>query len=196
MSIEYATIVAIASNDIIKKSDAVIWLEGDGLTRMNEVVRIYNAKLADFIVVTGGFVGSRPFTVPAPELAEELYKKGISKEKVIVENSSQNTFEQGTEAMKIVAQRSWYKIIIVASHFHQPRAYLTFLQAMENAKLKIQIFNSPTRDLSWFKETSLGKNRCELFADETQKLDEYTKKGHIYSIVDALKYQQWKEKQP
>lgn len=195
MSVELATITAIASNDAIKKSDAVIWLTGDELARMDEVIRIYSQGLADYIVITGGFDGLRPFTIPAGELAEELYKKGIAKEKIILEEASQNTFEQATEVMKLVAQKNWQKIIIVGSNFHQTRAYLTFLQAMENANLKIQIFNSHAKDLPWFEPTSLGKNRTELFEDEMKKIDEYSKKGHIYSISDALKYQEWKEKQ-
>ncbi len=192
---DYAPIIAIAGNDIIKKSEAVIWLEGDGLARMAEVVRIYKAQLADCIVATGGMEAARPFTIPAAELAEELYKIGIPKDKVIVENTAQNTYEQGIEVMKIAAQIGWRKIILVASHFHQARAYLTFLQAMVKANLKIQIFNSPAKDLSWFEAMATSKSRYELFEDELKKMDEYIAKGHICSIPDALAYQEWKEKQ-
>ena len=181
---DYAPIIAITSNDIIKKSDAVIWLEGDGLTRMAEVARIYNAQLADWIVITGGATHARPFTTPAGELAEELYKTGIPQDKIIIEGQSQNTFEQGTEIMKIVAQKGWQKIILVASHYHQLRAYLTFLQAMNNAGLKIKIYNSPARD----------RNNKELYAGELKKIEAYRAKGHIYPVEDALKYQAWKEK--
>ncbi len=194
MSIELAIITVIISNDIVKKSDAVIWLEGDGLARLDEVVRVYREGLADFIVVSGGVDDSRPVAIPAIELAEALYQKGISRAKVIIEGASQNTFEQGTEVMKIVAQKGWQKIILVASHYHQPRAYLTFLQTMANAGLKIEIYNSPARDLPWFQKI-VNKNRKELFENELKKIGEYRAKGHIYPIEDALKYQAWKEKQ-
>lgn len=186
MSIELATITNIINNDIVKKSDAVIWLEGDGLFRMAEVMRVYQAGLADYIVVSGG-VNDLQHTdaIPAPKLAEELYKKDIPKEKVIIEAVSQNTLEQGIEVMKIVAVRGWQKIILVASHYHQLRAYLTFLQAMKNAGLKIEIYNSPARD----------RNNKELFEAELKKIESYRVKGHIYPLEDALKYQEWKEKQ-
>ena len=194
MDTELTIITAIVSNDAVKKSDAVIWLEGDGLSRMDEVIRVFQQGLANYIVVSGGFDDGRAVAIPASKLAEELYKKGIPTEKVIIEGASQNTFEQGTEVMKIVAQKGWQKIILVASHYHQPRAYLTFLKAMINAGLKIMIYNSPTRDLAWF-EKVVDKNRAELFEGELKKIGEYGAKGHICPVKDALEYQAWKEKQ-
>ncbi len=194
MDTELATITAIVSNDAVKKSDAVIWLEGDGLGRMDEVVRVYRAGLADFIVTSGGVDDGRSVAISAPKLAEELYKKDIPREKVVIEGASQNTFEQGTEVMKIVVERGWQKIILVASHYHQLRAFLTFLQAMKNAGLKIKIYNSPARDLPWFEKVA-GNNRKELFEGELKKIEEYSAKGHVASITDALDYQEWKEKQ-
>lgn len=186
MNAEFTTITAIVNNDTVKKSDAVICLEGDGLARLPEALRLYQAGLADFVVVSGGVNDpQRPDAIPAQTLAEELYKKDIPKEKVIIEAISQNTFEQGIEVMKIVAERSWQKIILVASQYHQLRAYLTFLQTMKNAGLKIKIYNSPARD----------RNNKELFEAELKKIDEYRAKGHIYPIEDALKYQAWKENQ-
>lgn len=195
MDTELATITAIVSNDAVKKSDAVVWLEGDALARMDEVTRVCQAGLADYIVVSGGFDNGSPVAIPAPALAEELYKKGVPREKVVIEAHSQNTFEQGTEVMKLVAERGWQKIILVASHYHQPRAYLTFLQAMKNAGLQIEVYNSPVRDLPWFKKV-IDRNRKELFEDEIKKIEEYSAKGHIYALKDAFKYQEWKENRP
>lgn len=194
MNTELATITAIVSNDTVKKSDAVIWLEGDGLARRDQVIRVFNERLADCIVVSGGFEGNREVAVPAPTLAEELYRKGIPKEKVIVESMSQNTFEQGVEVMKIVKTHNWKKIILVASHYHQLRAFFTFLKAMREAGLEICIYNSPVRELLWF-EKVIDNNRKELFEGEMQKIEEYGAKGHVASIQDAFKYQEWKEKQ-
>lgn len=187
MNTELATITAIVGNDTVKKSDAVIWLEGDALARRDEVVRVFEEGLADHIVVSGGFEGNQEIAIPAPALAEELYKRGIPKEKVVVEGMSQNTFEQGVEVMKIVKERDWKKIILVASHYHQLRAFLTFLKAMREAGLEICIYNSPARELPWVEK---------LFEDEMKKIEEYGAKGHVASIQDALKYQEWKEQQP
>lgn len=192
--IEKINFLAVVYNDLIKKSDAVVCLEGDGYNRIGRTVKIFLNGLAKNILISGGFTGCPPFTIPAVKLAKKI-PNSVPKNKIIIEGNSQNTFEQGAEVMKIVKIKKWKKIILVASHFHQPRAYLTFLKAMQNAKLKIRIFNAPARDLLWFKKTALGKSRIGLLKDEFDKIDEYFKKGHLASINKAIEYQKWKEKQ-
>ena len=187
-------LMAIVYNDLIKKSDAVVCLEGDGYSRINETVKIFKNGLAKNILISGGFEGLPPFTIPAGKMSKRI-TNSIPRNKIIIEENSKNTYEQGREVMGIIKKRKWKKIILVASHFHQPRAYLTFLKTMQNANLKIQIFNAPARDLSWFDKTSLGLSRLELLKEEFKKIDEYAKKGHLESIDAAVRYQKWKEKQ-
>lgn len=194
MDTAFATITAIVSNDAVKKSDAVIWLEGDGLARRDETIRVFKDGLADYIVASGGFEGNPEVAISSSEMAEVLYKAGIPKEKVVLETSSQNTREQGVEIMKMAQERGWKKIILVASHYHQPRAFLTFLKAMQDADLKICVYNSPARDLLWFTKV-VDNNRKEMFEGELKKIEEYGAKGHVASIRDAFKYQEWKEAQ-
>lgn len=195
MKLEEIKLMAMVSNDLIKKSDAVVLLEGDGYSRINQTIKIFKDGLAKKIVASGGFTSSTSFTIPASLLAKKIYKKGIPKNRVILEEKSKNTYEQGVEIMKMVKEKKWKKIILVASHFHQPRAFLTFLKAMEKAGLKIQIFNLPARELPWFKKTSLGLNRFQLLEEEFKKIVEYGRKGNLVNIAEAISYQRWKEKQ-
>lgn len=187
-------LIAIIYNDLIKKSDAVVCLEGDGLSRAEKAIEFFKEGWAKNIVISGGY-NNPPFSIPAKVLAKELLKKKIPKSKIIIEEDSQNTYEQGIEVMKITQKRKWKRIILVASHFHQPRAYLTFLKAMRDSKLKIQIFNKPVRELSWLDKTSLGLTRIQLLEGEFEKINEYMEKGHLITIEDAINYQKWKEKQ-
>ena len=191
--IEKIKLIAIVYNDIIKKSDAIICLEGDGYLRADWSAELFNKGLAGKIVVSGGYKKT-PFSIPAKDLKEYLLKKNISEEDIILEEISQNTFEQTKEVMEIVKEKGWQKIILVASHFHQPRAYLTFLKAMRDAGLEILIFNAPVREIFWFEKTSLGKTRLELLEEEFEKIEEYAKKGHLLSLEAAIDYQKWKEK--
>jgi uncharacterized SAM-binding protein YcdF (DUF218 family) len=195
MEFKEVKLTAITNNDSIKKSNAVILLEGDGHSRINQTIKIFKRGLAENIVVSGGITTNPPFTTPASILAEEIYKEDIPKDKVIIEEKSLNTYEQGIEIMKLAKANGWKSIILVASHFHQPRAFLTFLKAMNDSEIKIQIFNSPARELSWFEKTSMGLSRLELLEDEFKKIDEYGKKGHLATIDEAIAYQQWKEEQ-
>lgn len=187
-------LMAVTYNDLIDESDVVVCLEGDGYNRIEKTVELFKSGLAKNIVISGGF-NSPPFCLHAEILAQEFIKKGIPKNKIILEKVSQNTYEQGLEVLKIVQKNKWSKIILVASHFHQPRAYLAFLKAMEDLKLKVHIFNAPAKDLLWFEKTDAGPTRIQLMEDELEKIKEYTQKGHLIGTKEALNYQKWQEKQ-
>jgi len=191
--LEKIKLISIAYNDSVKKSNAIVCLEGDGYERVKQAASLYQRKLAKIIVVSGGF-NNPPFSIIANKMAKKLIQKGVLAKSIIIEEKSQNTYEQGIEIMKLVKKNRWKKIIIVASHFHQPRAYLTFLQAMKDTKLKIKIFNAPARELSWFKNTFPGLSRLRLLENELKKIDAYSKKGHLANIKEAINYQMWKEK--
>jgi uncharacterized SAM-binding protein YcdF (DUF218 family) len=186
-------LITITYNEPIEKSDAVVCLEGDGYNRLEKTIELFKRGLAKNIVVSGGY-HFPPFCIHAELLAKQIIKKGIPKNKIILETHSKNTYEQGLEVLKIAKKKNWKKILLVASHFHQPRAYLTFLKAMKDLKIKIRIFNSPANNLPWFKKTDAKLTRMQLLEEEIKKLEEYTQRGHVLNIETALKYQKWKEK--
>lgn len=185
----------IVNTDAVKKADAIILLEGDGYHRVESAVRMYTEGFAPVIVVSGGAVHQGSFTVPAPALAEKIVRAGIPQRRVIVEAESRSTREQAVAVMKIARENKWKKIILVASAFHQVRAYLTFLQAMKEMHMKFVIFNAPVRGLPWFRETSSERTRIALLASEMEKINVYAKKGHIASFSEMFAYERWKEKQ-
>lgn len=191
--LEKIQIMAIVSNDKIKKSEAVVCLEGDVYHRLNQAVKIFKQGLAERILISGGY-DAPPFSIPAKIMVKKI-PASIPPKKIILEENSQNSYEQGVEVMKIVKEKKWKKIILVASNFHQPRAYLTFLKTMKKANLKIQIFNAPAGELSWFDKTTLGATRMQLLKEEFKKIDKYTTEGDLVTIEEAINYQKWKERQ-
>lgn len=192
--LEKIELLAIVYNDCLRRADAVVCLEGDGEARIGATLKIFKAGLAKVIVVSGG-LNQPPFSLGAVKMGKKFMAEGVAKDKLIIEEKSQNTYEQAKEVMKIAKQKKWRKIILVASNFHQPRAYLTFLKARQDAKLKIQLFNAPVRELAWFRKTALAVNRLELLKNEFKKIDDYLLKGHLVSFKKAIKYQAWKERQ-
>ena len=191
MEIEKVKLMAITSGGLLKKADAVVCLEGDGQIRIQKSLELFKKKWAPIIVVSGGLRSSLS-SIPAEKMAELLIKEGVPKNKIIIENISHNTYEQAIEVMKIIRDKKWKKIILVASKFHQPRVFLTFLKVMEKFKLEIRIFNAPADHL-WFKKTKWGSNRISLLSKEFDKIEEYQKKGHLLTIKKAIKYQKWEE---
>ncbi len=193
MDSEEIKLIAIVSNELVKKSDAIVCLEGDNHLRTKKAWELLKSEMASIIVVSGGLKGSLG-SIPALEMADYLKKKGVPDDNIIVESASKNTYGQAQNVIKIVKERKWKKIILVASAFHQPRAFLTFLKAVRDYKVEIKIFNAPAKHL-WFEEKELGLSRLELLSGEFKKIKEYQKKGHVVSIKEALEYQKWKEKQ-
>ncbi|MFH1428049.1 MAG: YdcF family protein, partial [Patescibacteria group bacterium] len=128
-----------------------------------------------------------------PNLAKKLKEAGVPSKNIITELQSTNTYEEAVNIIEMCIKKKWKKIILVASHYHQPRAFLTFLKVLKKRKINLQIINSPVKDLSWFKKNKWGV-RLNLLDQEFKKIDNYKKKGHIASYKEAIKYQEWKEK--
>jgi len=194
MKFKEIELMALVSNELLEKSDAVVCLQGDGHQRAKYSAELFREGLAKKIIISGG-LKNFVFSPPTKLLIKDIKKMGISEKNIIPEENSQNTWEQAVETLKIVKEKKWKKIIIVASLFHQPRAFLTFLMAAKKLKLKIMISNAPVKGLDWFKETPLKKTRLKLLEEEFKKIAEYQKRGHLATIQQAIEYQQQKEKQ-
>lgn len=181
-------------HDPLKKSDAIILLEGDGNSRLKFACDLYHEDFAKTLVFSGGIenlsYGSFPF-----ELLEEDFKRNnVDPKDIIVERKSQHTREQAIEIIKMCKDKGWKRIILVASHYHQLRAYLTFLKILLEEKLEstIQIFNAPANDLSWFEYMPWG-TRFDLLDQEFDRINYYYSQGHLASYEQTINYQRWKE---
>ncbi len=184
--------LTLVDNDCIIKSDAIILLEGDGINRCSEAIRLINSGMAEKIIFSGGITdytyGSYPFAKIKPILIEN----GIDESVIINEDKSQNTREQAIEVIQIAKKNNWKKLILVASHYHQYRAYLTFLKVILNSD--IVLFNSPARNLNWFTQTGWGV-RFNLLDLEFERIEKYTELSHLATFEEAIEYQKWKEQQ-
>lgn len=184
--------LVLISNERLKKADAIILLEGDGLNRVKPAADLYLQGWADTIVVSGGVYTPDYGSYPSEYLIPELIKGGVPSEKIVIEGKSKHTREQAEEVLELARNHGWKKIILVASSYHQPRAFLTFLKVMNEKNLKLQIINAPARELSWFEETGWGK-RNELLDAEFEKIEKYMALGQMATFKEAIEYQQWKE---
>jgi len=184
--------LVLISNERLKKADAIILLEGDGLNRVKHTADLYKAGWADIAVVSGGIYTLAYGSYPSEYLVPELIKEGVPPERILIEGKSQHTQEQAEEVLELANGRGWKKIILVASPHHQPRAFLTFLKVMNEKQMKIQLINASARELSWFEETGWGK-RITLIDSEFEKIEKYGALGQMATFKEAIEYQQWKE---
>lgn len=187
--------IAITSNDTYEEADAVVLLEGDGYSRIEHACSILLNGFAKKLIFSGGILeknnGSYSF-----EMCEKYIKQyGVKKSQLILELKSKNTKEQAEEVIKLCINNKWNKIILVASHYHQYRAFLTFLKHIIKKRIEKNfiIYNAPEKKLPWFEHTEWGISRLNLFRQEFKKITLY--KNDIASFKEAIDYFQWREQQ-
>lgn len=184
--------IAIVDNDIIRESDAIILLEGDGLNRYQQAVNLYKNNTASKIVFSGGIVDYEYGSYPFEDVLPQILKQGIPNEDVIHESKSLNTREQAVEIIRLAKKMNWKRLLLVASHEHQYRAYLTFLREIIDSNTNIILYNAPVRNMGWFKECEWGK-RLDRLEQEFIRIEKYSSLGHLATIQEAIEYQKWKE---
>jgi uncharacterized SAM-binding protein YcdF (DUF218 family) len=183
--------IAIVDSDMCKKSDAIILLEGDGTFRNEKAVELYLQKWAPTVVFSGGFDDPKSGAFIQHDIIERLVELGVNEEDIILERKSLNTRQQGEEVMKLVIQNNWKRIILVGTHYHQYRAFLTFLKCMKDANILIEIINVPAR-CKWFSHNEWGR-RTDIMDLEFEKIEKY--KSHCCTLEEGIEHQEWKETQ-
>jgi uncharacterized SAM-binding protein YcdF (DUF218 family) len=186
--------IAIINNDIIKESDAIVLLEGDGFYRYHQAVSLYNQRWAKRIIFSGGITNYEYGSYPFNDVLPHILAAGVPDEAIIHEDKSLNTKEQAEQVLKIADSNKWKRLILVASHEHQYRAYLTFLRQVIDLNNNIIIFNSPAKHLGWFNDSGWGA-RFKRLEIEFEKIEKYSKLGHLATFEEVIQYQKWKEQQ-
>ena len=187
-------ILAIVDNDCLSPSDAIILLEGDGFDRFRKAVSLYKQGQAPKIVFSGNITDYDYGSYPFAEVLPRMLEAGVPEEDIIHEDKSLNTREQAVEVVRMAQERGWKKLILVASHEHQYRAYLTFLREVLDSKSGITLYNAPARNLDWFVDKGWG-TRFERLEAEILRIEKYTEMGHLANAQEVIDYQKWKEAQ-
>ena len=179
--------IILVGNQKLKKSDAIIILEGDGFNRLEKSAWLYKNNWSNLIVISGGFNNPDGGSYPAEIMKQELSKYEIPDKDIILEDKSQNTKEQAENIIKLARQNKWQRILLVASHYHQYRAFLTFIKEILKNGSDLEIINAPASALPWFYENQWGR-RINLLEKEFDKIEEYGAKGHLASPKQAIDY--------
>lgn len=187
-------ILAIVDNDCLTPSDAIILLEGDGFDRFRQAVSLYKQGMAPKIVFSGNIVDYDYGSYPFSEILPLMLKEGMPEQNIIHEDKSLNTREQAVEVVRMAQEYGWKKLILVASHEHQYRAYLTFLREVLDTKSGITLYNAPARNLNWFEDKGWGTRFNRLQA-EIDRIERYSAMGHLATAEEVIDYQKWKETQ-
>ena len=172
-------------------SDAVVVLCGeDAEARLATGVEWLRQGAAPRIVLSGGR-HEPPCILSAESLAPELLSQGVSPDRVIVETQSTNTREQATNVLAMAAANGWKRLIILASPYHLPRAFLTFLAAVTRKRgvPQVQLVPIAAAVPRWFEAPPGGaSNRADLYTQELMKIAQHQATGDCATYAHGVRY--------
>ena len=192
---ELFTIFTLINDIECNQADAVILLEGDGLSRIADACNLVLEGFAPILVFSGGIDNESNGSFTYEKCKSEIDKYNLKPDQLMLELDSKHTRDQAEKIIAMCKVNKWTKIILVASNFHIYRAFLTFVKVLEEEKLmkEIDVFIKSVH-LSWFEQLNWGK-RIEMFKSEVSKIKEYQTKGHIPNYDVIIEYFKWKEDQ-
>jgi len=180
-------------------SDAIVVLCGEDATaRLATGVEWLRQGAAPRIVLSGG-LHTPPRVISAESLAPELLSMGVSPDRVIVETASTNTREQAVNVLAMAKENGWHRLMIVASPYHLPRAFLTFLAAVPRLRgvPQVQIVPIAAAVPQWFAPPPGGlEKRSDLYAQELKKIEQHQFTGDCATYVAGIRYLSTLEKAP
>ena len=176
--------LAVLFNGPLLPADAVVVLAGeDGESRTTTAIEMMRQRAADVVVVTGGL--SDESKTSAQEIVPKLLGGGVSPDHIIVDPLATNTREQAVNVAAMVRRNTWERILLVASPYHTPRAFLTFVRAFNEADIDCHIVPVPTAQSPWWgKPKGVDQTRLERLSVELEKCDEYEE--HVATPTEGL----------
>ena len=102
-------------------------------SRLDKGLEIYKLEQIEKIIVTGGPVYNN--FVEAEVMAVYCINHGVSADKILMEPSAQNTFENARMVQKLMSEEGYANAIIVTSAFHARRAKYFFSKHIENVSI-------------------------------------------------------------
>ncbi len=170
----------------LTKGDAIFVLQGDGVNRAAHAAELFQQKFAPLVAIVGNANDHRYGSFPSSEIRDEIVRRGVPETAMYFEEVASHTRAEAERAMELAQKKGWKSILILTSPHHKYRAFLTFLKAMHDADMDIQLI-SAVAPLSLTEDTPWGR-RADLLARNFDKIVEYQKKGDVASYEDGVAY--------
>ncbi len=134
----------------LQKTDAIVVISGgETKARTREGVDLYFQKYAPKIIFSGAAEDQDESGISnAQMMASIAIELGVSEDDMILEETSETTFENAQGVQKILQQNDWNSIILVTSPYHQKRAYFSFKKVIGE---DFVIINRSATDSTWRK---------------------------------------------
>ena len=186
--------LTVLSRPPLRQADAIVVLCGeDGAERAEVGMHLLGAGYAPRIILSGGL--EAPPLVGAWTLHARLMGKGVDPSRLVVEADSTNTHEQAVNVLALPQVSNWTSLLLVASPQHLPRAFLTFLRALQDADA-VRVTPVPASQLRWWSAPEGTRvPRITLLDEELAKIARYPE--HVATYAEGLAYlEHWERATP
>ncbi len=181
---EYEQLKHLLSQEELQQADAIVLLAGDRFHRVPKVAELYHAGLAPFVVVTSSADDWDYGSLPSHKLVPELIKLGIKEEDIIAEETAPHTRAEADSTLRIAKEKDWTSLILVTTGSHQYRALLTWIKALKDNDVNIELFMGTTQTFPEFKEES----EDDALQREMERIKLYQEKGDVASWNEGEDY--------
>ena len=186
---------AVLASSPVVRADVIVVPAGDGTVRLDVARELLRSGAAPSILVSGG-LHNPPHSLDTVHAARYLIGQGVAPDRILVEPDALNTAEQARNVVAMAVEMEWSRLILAVSPYHQYRAFLSFVRAINDAGLgdHFHVCVAPaaqaqTPDLRWWGcPPALATSRLDMLADEFGKVEEYGAKGDVATWAEGLEY--------
>lgn len=182
--------LAVLYNGPLVRADAILLLAGeDSMARIATAMELMRRQAADRIIISGGR-HEPPQHLDAQSVRMELIAQGLAEDRILVEDKSRNTYEQALQVLDLPQVAAMKSLMLVASAYHLPRAFLTFVAMLKVRGVADTLRIVPVPAFAAWDVGPLrdGPTRLQLFLLELDKIGEYQQKGNVAAYEDGLDY--------
>lgn len=145
------------------------------------------------ILLSGGVDGPKG-VIGADRAKGKMMGYGVNPGLIEIEVESQNTKEQAVNVINRLEDKPTQNLMLMASPYHAPRAFLTFLRELQARAMthKVRLLCLPASQCKWSdKAEGSEETRLALYEDEFRKIEEYG--PDVATYAEGVEYLSWWE---
>ena len=163
------TFLYVLSNMPLRRTSAVVVLCGeDAESRLLTGLQLFRQGGAPVLLLAGGR-HDPPRHLSAAHLVPVALAAGIAPAAVLTEGESRNTKEQALNVVARARAEGWTSLAVVASNYHLPRAFLTFVKIAGD----LLLLPVPAHGPWWKIVPGTDRTRLDLLHVDLSKLAVY-----------------------
>lgn len=175
-------------NHSLKQADLILVLGSHDLRVAEYAADLFLHDLAPLIMFSGGVSHQEDLLEPkwgelseSEKFAEVAVKKGVPKDKILIENQSTNTGENIQFSYKLIKDKGLNpkKIILVQKPYMERRSYATFKKQWPGSGVNI-IITSPPISYEDYPSKEISKEEMlNIMVGDLQRIKVYPAKGFM-----------------